>query len=161
MRGPTVDHQSVELYSFQHLYIRYCSLLHAFTSVMANCTVITTSINTSSVSMFNTVQRDFFVGENFTNESFDLVIRGYHIYKDLPWVPVIGETFSCEREPFNIHDPYAVAIKDLEVVVGHVPRFISAAFTMFLRRGGIITCEVTGARKYSSDLPQGGLEVPC
>ena len=43
--------------------------------------------------------------------SFDSVIRGYHIYKDLPWVPVIGETFSCEREPFNIHDPYAVAIK--------------------------------------------------
>ena len=79
--------------------------------------------------------------------SFDSVIRGYHIYKDLPWVPVIGETFSCEREPFNIHDPYAVAIKDLEVVV--------------LRRGGIITCEVTAARKYSSDLPQGGLEVPC
>ena len=93
--------------------------------------------------------------------SFDSVIRGYHIYKDLPWVPVIGEMFSCEREPFNIHDPYAVAIKDLEVVVGQVPRFISAAFTMFLRRGGIITCEVTGARKYLSDLPQGGLEVPC
>ena len=93
--------------------------------------------------------------------SFDLVIRGYHIYKDLPCVPVIGETFSCEREPFNIHDPYAVAIKYLEVVVGHVPRFISEAFMKFLRRGGIITCEVTGARKYSSDLPQGSLEVPC
>ena len=26
---------------------------------------------------------------------------------------------------------------------------------------GYITCEVTGPRQYSNDLPQGGLEVPC
>ena len=31
----------------------------------------------------------------------------------------------------------------------------------FLRRGGTISCEITGRRKYSHDLPQGGLEVPC
>ena len=31
----------------------------------------------------------------------------------------------------------------------------------FLRRGGTISCEITGQRKYSRDLPQGGLEVPC
>ena len=29
---------------------------------------------------------------------------------------------------------------------------------MFLRRGGSICCEVTGLRRYSSGLPQGGLE---
>ncbi len=33
-------------------------------------------------------------------------------------------------------------------------------FTIF-RRGGIITCIVTGTRRYSSDLEQGGLEIPC
>ena len=32
---------------------------------------------------------------------------------------------------------------------------------MFLRRGGTISCRVTGGRPYSEDLPEGGLEVPC
>ena len=48
-----------------------------------------------------------------------------------------------------------------EVVVGHVPRIISAACSAFLRRGGVISCEITGARQYSADLSQGGMEVPC
>ena len=30
-----------------------------------------------------------------------------------------------------------------------------------LRRDGSITCHVTGSRRYSEDLVQGGLEVPC
>ena len=33
--------------------------------------------------------------------------------------------------------------------------------SLFLRRGGSIHCKVTGSRRYSSDLPQGGLEIPC
>ena len=28
-------------------------------------------------------------------------------------------------------------------------------------RKGTISCEVTEARQYSTDLPQGGLEIPC
>ena len=32
---------------------------------------------------------------------------------------------------------------------------------LFLRREGTIICEVTGTRRYSVDLPQGGLEIPC
>ena len=31
----------------------------------------------------------------------------------------------------------------------------------FLRRGGTIDCVVTGTQRYSADLPQGGLEIPC
>ena len=31
----------------------------------------------------------------------------------------------------------------------------------FIRRGGSITCTVNGSRRYSADLPQGGLELPC
>lgn len=34
-------------------------------------------------------------------------------------------------------------------------------FALFLRRKGNLECEVTGSRKFSSDLPQGGLEIPC
>jgi len=33
--------------------------------------------------------------------------------------------------------------------------------SLFLRQSGKISCCVTGSRQYSSDLPQGGLEIPC
>ena len=46
-------------------------------------------------------------------------------------------------------------------IVGHIPRCISAMCSSFLRRGGEICYTVTGRRRYSSDLPQGGLKVPC
>ena len=47
------------------------------------------------------------------------------------------------------------------VIVGHIPKKISATFSLFLRRGGAIHCTATGAKRYSADLEQGGLEVPC
>ena len=67
----------------------------------------------------------------------------------------------CRREVIeaeNRRDPFAVAVERSGVTVGHVPRSICS---MFLRRGGRIDCEITGARRYSEDLPQGGLEIPC
>ena len=70
----------------------------------------------------------------------DSVIREYRIYKDI-WSAPIGENLCCERESFNPADPYAVATLRGEVVVGHVPRIISAACSVFLR-GGVISCEV-------------------
>ena len=30
-----------------------------------------------------------------------------------------------------------------------------------MRHGGTINCSVDGSRQYSSDIPQGGLEIPC
>ena len=70
-------------------------------------------------------------------------------------------SLGCERETFNPSDPYAVAMIHDGVIVGHVPRNISAICSAFLRRGGTMTCTVAGVRQYSSDLLQGGLEVPC
>ena len=92
----------------------------------------------------------------------DSVLRGYHIYKGIPWEPAIGTILPCEREAFNLHDPYAVAAMNHGVVVSHVSRSIaiSALCSIFLRRG-VIYCEITGTRQHSSDLPQGGLELPC
>lgn len=87
-------------------------------------------------------------------------IRGYHVYKDI-WVAVDGEVLGCRRETSNGHDPFAVAVVKDSTVVGHVPRRISAICSLFLRRHGTITCRVNGSRRYSRDLPQGGLEVPC
>jgi len=92
--------------------------------------------------------------------SIDTVIRGKHIYKEIS-APVIGECVQCEIEPKNDHDLYAVAMKkrdlDRDRVVGHVPLVISTLCHLFLSRGGTISCTVIGMRRYSTDLPQGGL----
>jgi len=90
----------------------------------------------------------------------DSAVRGYHQYKDI-WEASYGEVLNCVRETENSFDPFAVSIiKDGEIV-GHVPTKISATCSLFLRFHGTIHCKVTGRRRYSSDLPQGGLEVPC
>ena len=52
------------------------------------------------------------------------------------------------------------ACKDTRVV-GHVARKISTVAYLFLRKGGAISCVVTGTRRYLYDLPQGGMEIPC
>ena len=96
--------------------------------------------------------------------SLSSMIRGYHKYKSLWTNPVNGEELICEQEIGNPCDPQAVAVKKeishVLQVVGHVPRRISSIYSIFIRRGGFIKCTVTGYRCYSSDLPQGGLEVP-
>ena len=38
---------------------------------------------------------------------------------------------------------------------------ISFDCAVFIRLGGIINCKVEGNQRYSSDLPQGGMEIPC
>ena len=88
-------------------------------------------------------------------------VRGHHVYSTI-WNPVLGERLTCKRELDNVEDRYAVAIcKDEDTVVGHVPRKISFLCSVFIRRGGSIHCLVNGDRRYSNDLPQGGMEVPC
>ena len=88
-------------------------------------------------------------------------VRGYHIYSDI-WNPDVGDILNCERESGNRIDSYAVAIKSGASVIGHVPRKLSAACSLFLSLGGTINCEITdNHRRYSADLPQGGLEIPC
>ena len=87
-------------------------------------------------------------------------VRGHHIYKGV-WSPTVGEKLKCEREPSNGRDPYAVAVYKRDQVVGHIPRIISAACSVFIQKGGSIDCTITGSRRFSVNLPQGGLEVPC
>ena len=55
----------------------------------------------------------------------------------------------------------AVSVLKRRQIVGHVPRNISRACSVFLRNHGTIKCTVTGNRRHSSDLPQGGMEIPC
>ena len=96
-----------------------------------------------------------------TNVSIESCVRGFHIYKEM-WNPVIGEMLACQPQFGNIHDPYAVAmVPSNSSIVGHVPHHISAVCNFFIQRGGNMVCQVTGRRRHSSNLVQGGLEIPC
>ncbi len=62
----------------------------------------------------------------------------------------------------NTHDCYAVAVCKADTIIGHVPRCLSRLFWLFLKKPNTtIKCFVIGTRRHSSDLVQGGLEVPC
>ena len=65
----------------------------------------------------------------------DSCVRGYHVYQDT-WTPLVGEELHCEREEENIHDRYAVVVKKGSAKVGHMPRKISTACTLFCVREG-------------------------
>ena len=78
------------------------------------------------------------------------------------WTPFLGEILQCSREVSNAHDPFAIKVTKDGNVVGHLPKKISSTCSLFIRNGGIIYCEVTDPnRRYSRDLVQGGLEIPC
>ena len=88
-------------------------------------------------------------------------IRGHHVSK-AHFTPVIRRVLPCANERGNIHDIYAVAIKDDNTIVSHVPRAISSVCHMFLNKSGTsIHSEIVGNHIYCRDLPQGGLEIPC
>ena len=88
-------------------------------------------------------------------------VRGYHVYGE-DWIAVLGEELNCYREIGNVVDRYAVAVtKDSGETVGHLPKKISRICSLFLQQGYALTATVTGRRRYSSDLIQGGLEIPC
>ena len=90
----------------------------------------------------------------------EMVIRGYHIYKSI-WDAVVGEILECRREKHNKKDRYAVAVFQNNRIVGHLPKKYSRLCSLFLDKGGLISCTVAGRRHFSFDLIQGGLEIPC
>ena len=81
-------------------------------------------------------------------------IRGCHVYKDI-WDAAsdINEELHCEREIGNPHDSFAMAVKKVDTIVGHIPRHISSICSIFIRWGGVITCKVTRSERYSRDIP--------
>ena len=99
-------------------------------------------------------------GDKYETFAVESMVRGYHVYKDI-WIAAVGEELPCVRETENHRDPFAVAKARSGVTVRHIPRKISSTCSMFLRRGGMINCRVKGERRYSEDLSQRGLEVPC
>ena len=87
-------------------------------------------------------------------------MHGYHIYMSI-WDAVIGEELLCRRDTGNERDRYEVVVMKDGMIIGHLLRKISWPCSLLFRRGNSITCCVMGHGRYSSDLPQGGLEIPC
>ena len=85
------------------------------------------------------LSRDLYLLEptrvNIIMETYEIdsCVRGFHVYKE-SWAPSLGDEHECQRERGNSEDPYAVAVMHRRLgVVGHVPRLISAACSLFLR----------------------------
>ena len=45
--------------------------------------------------------------------------------------------------------------------MGHLPKFMSKLAHFFVKHARKIRCEVTGSKRYSSDLEQVGLQIPA
>ena len=60
-----------------------------------------------------------------------------------------------------VQDKHAIALKQKDVIVGHIPKFLSKITYFYLKHGGDLLVEITGKRQYSGDLPQGGMELPA
>ena len=102
-----------------------------------------------------------FMANRLSETKFCTCVRGYRVYQN-DWIPALGEALWCSRKVGNAHDPYAVKVMKAGTMVGHLPKKISSTCSLFIRKGGMIDCEVTDLnRKYSRDFPQGGLEIPC
>ena len=79
------------------------------------------------------------VGTSWDSYTVRCTVRGYHVYKHI-WNATVGQHLHCQQEVGNPHDPYAVAVLETGVTVGHVPREISAVCSKFLGRQGRIIC---------------------
>ena len=99
------------------------------------------------------------------NETY---VLGYHIYDNV-WKTVIGKELRwCQRKEDSPRDPYAVAVTKSHTgvvgmeIVGHVLHYLSTLYLLFIRQSGAVYwCIATGMHRYSKNLSQGGMEIPC
>ena len=57
-------------------------------------------------------------------EDGTVCVHGYDVYKEI-WEVAVGKILSCEREPRNAADRYAVAVKKDRTIIGHLPMKVS------------------------------------
>ena len=83
---------------------------------------------------------------------YDLVICGYHIYKEI-WEASHGETFDCVRETGNRFDPFAVAvISEDGKIIGHI-NFSCCLFVLMIRDAPNISASLLLLPLCSRDAP--------
>ena len=89
-------------------------------------------------------------------------VRGYHVY-ETNWDAKTGSKLKpCpEKRPSAlVEGKHAMALKFNDTTVGHVLKFLSKITYFFLKLGGDLVVKITGQRRYSRDLDQGGMELP-
>ena len=82
-------------------------------------------------------------------------VRRYHIFKSFLDAP-IGSILSAkhEHDPQSlVHDKYAIALINSETdTVGRLPKFMLKLTHFFVKHARKIRCEITGSKRYSSEL---------
>ena len=73
----------------------------------------------------------------------------------------MGEILYCSREVDNPYDKRSQLAIHRGVTVGHVPRYVSRGFSLFIQLGGNISYCYCWEDIQETFLPQGGLEIPC
>ena len=89
-------------------------------------------------------------------------VRGHHVYQK-EWEAEIGSKLTAQYETRPgalVQDKYAIALKQKDVIVGHIPKFLSKITYFYLKHGGDLLVEIIGKRRYSRYLPQGKMELP-
>ena len=90
-------------------------------------------------------------------------VRGHHVYQK-EWEAEIGSKLTAQYETRPgalVQDKYAIALKQKDVIVGHIPKFLSKITYFYLKHSGDLLVEIIGKRQYSRDLPQDGMELPA
>ena len=79
------------------------------------------------------------------------------------WKLPLDQSESLNMNPQSlIHDQFVIVLGNSALVtVGHIPKFMCKLTYFFLKHYGNIKCEITGFKKYSKDLGQGGFEIPA
>ena len=82
-------------------------------------------------------------------------------YVDITFIKIVG--YPSLGNGWNAEEKQQIqeTMWKGDEIVGHVPRYISALCSLFIRHGGAVYSIVLGERRYSRDLPQGGMEIPC
>ena len=78
-------------------------------------------------------------------------VRGYHICNWV-WTATVEEVMRCARESGGPLSSQC-AFKEGKI--------LSKICSLYYWHGCSISCGIAGARQYSRDLHQGGIEVPC
>ena len=98
--------------------------------------------------------------------NFEMVshVKGYDMCKTL-WSPLIGEFLSCESEPDNPMDKYAVCVKKENKIVRHLPLGKSGKFAKtifyFLRAEELSSCKIVVTGKPVNLGDDEGMQVSC
>ena len=99
-----------------------------------------------------------------TTLDLETFIKGHHVYKDI-WTPKQGKQLGVSMEPDNQMDKFAVCVKIIEKIVGHLKKGTSGRFTKtifyFLRSDAYSSAwaKVTGKKCNLGDGER--IQVPC